>query len=587
MPPSYPAPFAPQGQGPMTAPGASAPPGVPQPPAQMPSQPPVAPRAYGPPAPPGGHYQALSGAPLQPMLPAPGAYRPARPAYGPPRSSVLHPQHHPSHYPAPQAPQPRMLHPGAPPGPYPVAIPGAHPLASPSTYPLASPFQQQAPPQQPASRWDPRLTHWILRTLATTGVLALSLLAALISLGGGWALDQARGTERPSLQILELLVALALVASLAVRRRAPLVLMVCSSLAGIILGLDTTVGLIASVTFLANRPPWRADRRQSALILGALALLAAGTGAAVHHDAMRAPLGMSILAIFVLPSVDGDPVRGEIGWSAQLVATVLIVSIPLIVGTVLAARRGEAQAAAQVADARAQRARAEHEAAQATRTTEALMDQVELREERERIAHEVHDGLGHRLSLLAMQAGLLERSADAATAQRARAVRQTSQEAMGELRSLLEVLRDPSGSAGQPAPRLEELAAVVDSMVEAGTPLNSSIVLDRPAQAGSVLSHAVYRIVQECLTNASKHSPGEPIRLRVEGSPETGIHLRCSNRLAPAEDRPEEPGSGTGLRGMAHRVQICGGRLRAGPSPEGEFIVEVDLPWLPGPSPQQ
>ena len=126
-------------------------------------------------------------------------------------------------------------------------------------------------------------------------------------------------------------------------------------------------------------------------------------------------------------------------------------------------------------------------------------------------------------------------------------------------------------------------------MVEVGTPLSSSIILDRPAQASAVLSHAVYRIVQECLTNASKHAPGELIRLRLEGGPETGIRLRCSNRMSRAPvDAPVEPpgnGQGSGLRGMAQRVHICRGTFRAGPSPQGEFVVEADIPWEPGSPP--
>ncbi|MDO5064322.1 MAG: histidine kinase [Actinomyces bowdenii] len=539
-------------------------------PLRPPAHPPAQPGSPGPLSQPG--YQGYA---PYPGAPAPLAYGPPgpRPAAWPP--TAVHPAgwtagQRPAspHAPLAQAPLQAVR-----PGPYPGAPAVLHP-----GYPGA--WHQGPPRRNPLSTRTGRI-------LTTTGIILLALLAGLVSLGSQWNDAAARGVESQPLQMLQFVVSMGLVASLGVRRRFPAVLTACSGLAGALLALDTTVGLIASTTLLARAPSWRTERPRALKAYGALAVLAVGTLLAVRHDALMAPRGNSVLGIFLFPRPDGAAPQGVIGWPAQVLATALILAIPFIVGTILAARRREVLAATQAADARAQRARAEEEAAQAARTSEVLMDQVELREERERIAHEVHDGLGHRLSVLAMQAGLLERSADEGTAQAARRVRQSSQEAMGELRSLLEVLRDPGGSAGQPAPRLEELAAVVDSMVEAGTPLSSSIVLDRPAQASSVLSHAVYRIVQECLTNASKHSPSEPIRLRVEGSPETGIHLRCSNRLVPAEDRPEEPGSGTGLRGMAHRVQICGGRLRAGPSPEGEFIVEVDLPWLPGPSPQQ
>ena len=87
---------------------------------------------------------------------------------------------------------------------------------------------------------------------------------------------------------------------------------------------------------------------------------------------------------------------------------------------------------------------------------------------------------------------------------------------MRDLRSLLAVLREPVGAV-EPAPRLEDLREVVDGVLAARQPLSSSIYLDRAAQADEVLSRAVYRIVQESLTNARKHSPGTSVQLRVEG----------------------------------------------------------------------
>lgn len=458
----------------------------------------------------------------------------------------------------------------------------------------------QRPPAHPApgglgpgapALGDSCLRRRILAALTTIGAIALSLLGSIASLGSEWNDDTALGLGHSGAQMLELLVSFSLVIAVTVRRRAPLALVLCSALAGIILGLDTTVGLIASVTLISHTPPWREHRHRALTAYGALAALAIGTAMAVHHDAVRAPRGNSVLGLFVFPDPDPALSRGVIHWPIQALTTCLILSLPLTIGIILAARRRETRAAAQAAQAHAQRVRAEQEAKQATRTTEVLIDQVEMREERERIAHEVHDGLGHRLSLLAMQAGILEASADPATAQAAQAVRQGSQEAMDELRSLLEVLREPSkrASLGESAPSLAELSGVVDSMVEVGTPLSSSIILDRPAQASAVLSHAVYRIVQECLTNASKHAPGELIRLRLEGGPETGIRLRCSNRMSRAPvDAPVEPpgnGQGSGLRGMAQRVHICRGTFRAGPSPQGEFVVEADIPWEPGSPP--
>jgi len=271
----------------------------------------------------------------------------------------------------------------------------------------------------------------------------------------------------------------------------------------------------------------------------------------------------------------------------------------------------DASSAQEAADASA---RAERAAQEQTRTSTRLADTVSLQAERERVAREVHDGLAHRLSLLALHAAALERgvlatsdsqdasgSADAADEESPRAaaqrVREEAQGAMRDLRSLLAVLREPVGAA-EPAPRLEDLKEVVDGVLAARQPLSSSIYLDRAAEADEVLSRAVYRIVQESLTNARKHSPGMSVQLRVEGGPEAGIDITCANQV-PRQERATEQGAqasrtppaddvgsgagdsqgGSGLRGMARRAEICGGTFHAGPDSRGRFVVSAHLPW--------
>jgi len=152
----------------------------------------------------------------------------------------------------------------------------------------------------------------------------------------------------------------------------------------------------------------------------------------------------------------------------------------------------------------------------------------------------------------------------------------------------------------------------VDGVLAARQPLSSSIYLDRAAQADEVLSRAVYRIVQESLTNARKHSPGTSVQLRVEGGPDTGIDITCSNRISRTEpEAPEaeageapqaagadrgaasgpgvvvgDPQGGSGLRGMAQRAAICGGTFHAGPDGQGRFVVSAHLPWRSAESPR-
>ena len=116
---------------------------------------------------------------------------------------------------------------------------------------------------------------------------------------------------------------------------------------------------------------------------------------------------------------------------------------------------------------------------------------------------------------------------------------------------------------------LEDLREVVDGVLAARQPLSSSIYLDRAAQADEVLSRAVYRIVQESLTNARKHSPGTSVQLRVEGGPDTGIDITCSNRIsrtepeAPEAEAGEAPQASGADRGAASGPGVVVGDPRA------------------------
>lgn len=202
--------------------------------------------------------------------------------------------------------------------------------------------------------------------------------------------------------------------------------------------------------------------------------------------------------------------------------------------------------------------------------------------ERDLIAREVHDVIGHRLSLLSLHSGGLEMAAkeDRQLAESARYVRQNAQQAMDDLRSLLGVLREPwsAGSDGWLGPSvtsLADLARVVDEMAETGGPVASCVFLTEPEQADPVLAQSVYRIVQELLTNARKHAPGAVVRLRVAGGPEQGVTVEASNPVLPGA----VCGEGSGLRGIRERVELLGGRVEV-PGEHDLFTVRIQLPWL-------
>lgn len=221
------------------------------------------------------------------------------------------------------------------------------------------------------------------------------------------------------------------------------------------------------------------------------------------------------------------------------------------------------------------------EAAAARRERAAHIEQVRAAE-RTRIAREMHDTLSHRLSLISLHAGALEYrpDLDAATVQQtSRVLRETARTASQELRTVLTVLReDGQGTAPDPGlSALEDLlvtagaaGAIVD--LELGGELDEATVGEVPA----VTSRALYRITQECLTNARKHAPGQPVRIRMHGDRHEGITFTATNPQEPA--RTAEPEGGFGLIGLQERVQLLEGRLHVA-STAGAFTVTAWLPW--------
>jgi signal transduction histidine kinase len=220
--------------------------------------------------------------------------------------------------------------------------------------------------------------------------------------------------------------------------------------------------------------------------------------------------------------------------------------------------------------------------------------------ERERIAGEMHDVLAHRISLVAVHAGALEvrRSASEDERQAAAVIRQAAYDALEDLREVLGLLRaEPGDSAGpagvtpaddRPQPTLADLATLVEQSRQAGTDvaLEDSRTGSATVQ-GTVARHA-YRLVQEGLTNARKHAPELPVRVRLSGSAPTGeaggapgLHIEIINTVPAATVASPIPGAGSGLIGLRERVRLAGGRLEHGPTPDGHFRLYAWLPWRP------
>jgi signal transduction histidine kinase len=207
------------------------------------------------------------------------------------------------------------------------------------------------------------------------------------------------------------------------------------------------------------------------------------------------------------------------------------------------------------------------------------------RRERERIAREMHDALGHRLSLLSVHAGALEYRSDMPPDELARAagvIRASARQCLVDLREIIVVLRSVDLPEGEqrPAPSLVDLHELVEESRQAGMSVTVTGELTDPDTVPVAVGRHGYRIVQEGLTNARKHAPGQSVSLTLTGAPGTGLTLEIRNGLpsGPAE-RPAVPGSGMGLAGLAERAALAGGQLEYGRTLTSEFRLWVRLPW--------
>jgi signal transduction histidine kinase len=222
-------------------------------------------------------------------------------------------------------------------------------------------------------------------------------------------------------------------------------------------------------------------------------------------------------------------------------------------------------------------------AAQA-QTEEQLRAEQAQHHAREEIAREMHDVLGHRLSLLSVHAGALEFRPDAPAEEVARAakvIRESAHQALQDLREIVGVLRAPVGELPQPTlvdlPQLVAESARAQMQVDLRTEVHDPV----PEHTG----RTAYRIVQEALTNARKHAPGTAVQVRLSGTPGQGLTVEVRN-AAPATDPGQEAAATPaplrqGLIGLAERVTLADGRLEHGPTADGGWRLSAWLPWPP------
>jgi signal transduction histidine kinase len=213
-------------------------------------------------------------------------------------------------------------------------------------------------------------------------------------------------------------------------------------------------------------------------------------------------------------------------------------------------------------------------AEQADRERTIVAGQARLRE-RARIAQDMHDSLGHELALIALHSGALELAEGATDEQRrsAAALRACAVRATGRLHEIVEVLGSTDAAADL-RPADETIETLVRRATTAG--LRIRFHHDGPPPTWSPRSsRAAHRLVQESLTNATRHAPGAPVTVTLTRRT-SDTHIEIVNDPVPRQ--PDHTRTGQGLIGLDERVRLAGGSLHAGPTSDGRWAVTAVLP---------
>ncbi|MFF2197438.1 histidine kinase [Streptomyces sp. NPDC058157] len=202
--------------------------------------------------------------------------------------------------------------------------------------------------------------------------------------------------------------------------------------------------------------------------------------------------------------------------------------------------------------------------------------------ERNRLAHELHDSIGHTLTAATIQAAVAGElfSADPVAARAAlRSIEESARAALEDLDYVLGVLREEKAGTA-PTRTLADLPELLDRVRHAGAVVEPELSGEL-VQVQGTLSRAAYRILQEGLTNALRHGAGGPITVRVAAGPD-GLELGVVNRTGASTGKGAGAGafptSGHGLPGLAERVRLLHGRIEAGPDGPQHWRLAVRLP---------
>ncbi|WP_236757715.1 histidine kinase [Aeromicrobium sp. PE09-221] len=203
--------------------------------------------------------------------------------------------------------------------------------------------------------------------------------------------------------------------------------------------------------------------------------------------------------------------------------------------------------------------------------------------ERARIAREMHDVLAHRISMVSLHAGALAFRDDLPPAdvrRSAEIIQASSHQALIELRQVLGVLRDDTTDdvSDRPQPAARDVPALLSEARKSGMHVSARIEVELE-DVPDAIGRAAYRVIQESLTNASKHAPDTAVRVAISPSADGGLSVVVANPLHIGTTRAGPPGAGLGLIGLGERVRLVGGTLRHSITDHQHFEVVAQLPW--------
>jgi signal transduction histidine kinase len=290
-----------------------------------------------------------------------------------------------------------------------------------------------------------------------------------------------------------------------------------------------------------------------------LAVLTACFFFGMLRERAQAVAGIAFTIGMVVLVVSNDPTGGI----DDVVGVCAVVSAVWIAGFALGPKLR------QVAEAEERAARAERGREERARAAVA--------DERARIARELHDVVGHSVSVMTVQASAVRRLLRPEQEREREAlliVEQTGREALAEMRRMVGVLRRPEEApALAPQPSLEYLDKLIEQVEEAGLRVELRVE-GEPIELPTGVDLTAYRLVQEGLTNALKHARAGKAEVLVRyGDAEVEVVVSDNGR-----GKGDDDGGGHGLLGMRERVAVYGGELEAGPRPEGGYALRVRLP---------